>query len=82
MATEKTLGIIEIELYENEIGQLRRELERVNKCCTQRGARMQIMREWMLLPRGLGPPTEWEYFTEERPESKQWFDADGAVAER
>lgn len=55
------------------------EIERLRKCCTQRGARMQIMREWLDSPHGIGPPTEWWYFCEERPEAKGWFDEDGVV---
>lgn len=53
------------------------ELRRLRKLASQRGARMQIIRDWMLLPRGIGPPTEWEYFVEERPDAKAWFDDEG-----
>lgn len=61
----------------NECHKLRAQVEALSKCCTQRGARMQIMREWMDSNRGIGPPTEWWYFVEERPEAAKWFDADG-----
>jgi hypothetical protein len=53
------------------------ENEVLKKCCTQRGARMQIMRDWMDSKRGIGPPAEWWYFLEERPDAAKWFDADG-----
>lgn len=54
-----------------------KENERLRKCCTQRGARMQIMREWMEQQTGLGGPGEWWYFCEERPAAADWFDKDG-----
>ena len=62
---------------QREISQLRAENEALKKCCTQRGARMQIMRDWMDSKLGIGPPTEWWYFIEERPEAAKRFDADG-----
>jgi len=64
-------------LHLDRIAELEAKVERLQKCCTQRGARMQIMREWLDSNRGLGPPTEWWYFCEERPSAKKWFDADG-----
>lgn len=62
---------------EREVERIRVENDALRKCCTQRSARMQIMRDWMDSNRGIGPPTEWWYFCEERPEAGSWFDADG-----
>jgi hypothetical protein len=61
----------------NEIERLRLENEALSKCCTQRGARMQIMHDWMTNPTDSGLSTEWEYFLDERPDAEAWFDADG-----
>jgi hypothetical protein len=62
---------------QSEIERLRAENESLKKCCTQRGARMQIMRDWMDSNLGLGGPSEWWYLVEERPEAAEWFDTDG-----
>jgi hypothetical protein len=54
-----------------------KEIERLRKCCAQRGARMQIMREWMNGTTKRSWHSEWWYFCEERPEARKWFDEHG-----
>ena len=49
---------------------LERDLELAKRCCTQRSARLQIMREHML-------STDWHKFVLDRPEAEDWFDEDG-----
>jgi len=53
-------------------------IDALAKCCTQRGARMQIVYEFLNRKTGLGGPVEWWYFVEEHPEAKDWFDEDDA----
>jgi predicted nuclease with TOPRIM domain len=50
------------------------EIEQLRKKATQRGARMQIMREWMATRAGM---RVWASFCLEHPEAADWFDADG-----
>ena len=57
--------------------QLRAEVDKWKALATRRGARMQIIRDWLDTPNMLGSPSEWWYFCEERPEAETWFDADG-----
>jgi hypothetical protein len=74
LMAEQSESIMSRELLD----EARAENERLRKCCTQRGARMQIMREWLGSDRRVsGPPTEWWYFCAERPEAIKWFDDDG-----
>lgn len=47
----------------NEVLELRR-------CCAQRGARLEILKEWMSI-------REWAEFITENPEAEDWFDEDG-----
>jgi hypothetical protein len=46
------------------------QMRELQKCCTQRGARLQILRAAML-------EEDWERACVVRPEMKDWFDADG-----
>ena len=46
------------------------ELSRLRRCCVQRGARLQILRE-------LIRETDWLLMIEDRPEMADWFDEDG-----
>ncbi len=46
------------------------EIERLRQQVTQRGARMQIMREWMRA-------TDWQHFVDDHPRAADWFDEDG-----
>ncbi len=57
------------------------EIERLRKCCTQRGERMQIMREYME-GRKVGVIkghvwTQWMIFLGSGNEANDWFDKDG-----
>jgi hypothetical protein len=71
-----------------EIARLRKELEGADrvansfaqKAC-QRGARMQLMREWMLDRElnGCDAAIAWWAFVEERPEADGWFYEDGTA---
>lgn len=46
------------------------ENERLRKCCSQRGARLQVLREWMR-------EDSWKAFCFFHPEAREWFDDDG-----
>lgn len=46
------------------------EIERLRQQVTQLGARMQVMREWMM-------PNDWRHFVVTKPEAAEWFDEDG-----
>jgi len=56
-----------------------RENERLAKCCTQRGARMQIMREYLVKIDEPHMDYGWKGFTADynHPEAAAWFDANG-----
>jgi hypothetical protein len=69
-----------------EIARLRKELEGADRVANgfaqtacQRGARMQVMREWMLGRElnGCDAAIAWWAFVEERPEADDWFDDEG-----
>jgi predicted RNase H-like nuclease (RuvC/YqgF family) len=51
-----------------------KEIEQLRKKAGQRGARMQIMREWIAMRAGI---RVWASFCLEHPEAANWFDADG-----
>jgi len=57
--------------------ELRAENERLAKCCTQRGARMQIMRDWMRTypPYSFRYTTLWDEFAAYK-DALPWFDAE------
>ena len=65
------------ERLEQTIRELRQENEQLKKCCTQRGARMQIMREWINRHPQYMPWTNWDAFLYQRQEAEDWFDNDG-----
>ncbi|NCA72010.1 MAG: hypothetical protein EOM91_18415 [Sphingobacteriia bacterium] len=46
------------------------ELDALRQMASQRGARLQILREWMR-------ETDWLHFCGDHPGADQWFDADG-----
>jgi hypothetical protein len=52
------------------------EIDRLRQQVTQRGARMQIMREYLTQYSG-GSATLWRDFCRTRPQADDWFDADG-----
>lgn len=58
-----------------EILRLRRRIEELERLATQRGARMQIMRDWMI------NNGQWNFFSYDRREAADWFDADGVPAQ-
>ena len=69
-----------------EIARLRKELEGADRIANsfaqtacQRGARMQVMREWMKSTELMWNCTHrpWAMFIESRPEAAEWFDDDG-----
>lgn len=49
---------------------LLQEINRLNACCAQRGARLQVLRESL-------SDADWTRFCQDRPEAARWFDADG-----
>ena len=63
----------EIQRLERELAEKRAEIERLRQQVTQRGARMQLMLEWLQRdPAGL-----WYAFCRDIPDATLWFDADG-----
>ena len=59
--------------YHGEIVRLRRHIEKLERLATQRGARMLIMREWII--EGIGEDM-WTDFANIH-NAHDWFDADG-----
>jgi hypothetical protein len=51
----------------------RRELDVLRKRCSQRGARMQLLREHIIRH-----PVEWQLFRIKHPDADGWFDSDGS----
>lgn len=49
---------------------LLQEIDRLNACCAQRGARLQVLRESLR-------DVDWQHFCQDHPEAHRWFDADG-----
>lgn len=72
----------QLEFAERRMTELEAENERLAECCTQRGARMQIMREWMdnFEAGSLWTGSVWDALSEIR-DSDLWFDADGVPLE-
>ena len=68
----------EIRTLRNAGVNLQEENDQLRKCCTQRGARMQIMKEWMenFEAGSLWTGSVWDALCEIR-DSDVWFDADG-----
>lgn len=62
-------------LYE-ECDQQKEEIRRLRECCSQRGARMQIMKWWME-SNGDIINDVWPVFVEHNPGAEDWFDSDG-----
>jgi hypothetical protein len=69
-----------------EIARLRKELEGADRVANgfaqtacQRGARMQVMREWMECEQIdiAGAPYAWDEFVNDKPEAADWFDDEG-----
>ena len=64
--------------YAVAIGQLSNRIEELEKLATQRGERMQMMREWMASQAFVVPSKEWmdywDHFIAYRPEAADWFD--------
>jgi len=69
-----------------EIARLRRELEGADRVANSfaqtaclRGARMQVMREWMKCTELMWNCTHrpWDMFIESRPDAAAWFDDEG-----
>lgn len=58
--------------YKHEVNALRNQL-------AQRGAKMQIMYEWINRHPQWEPWTAWNAFVNEYPDAKNWFDANGKV---
>jgi hypothetical protein len=67
------------EIRMSRIEKQQAEIDRLRQQVTQRGARMQVMREWMLDRElnGCDAAIAWWAFVEERPEAAAWFDDDG-----
>ena len=57
----------------DELGRRAAEIERLRQQVAQRGARMQLLRGWMLA----GTGRVWELFCHENPEAVSWFNSDG-----
>lgn len=68
-----------IENFEERIRRKEKEINAANKLATQRGARMQIMREWMTKTFSTHPPYDEisKYFYLDHPEARGWFDENG-----
>ena len=58
------------EQKDKRIAELEAENARLRQISTQRGAKMQLLREYFT-------PTEWHNFVGIRPEAAAWFDSDG-----
>ena len=59
-------------LYED----VRAEIDHLNKCCAQRGARMQIMYEYFVT-NAKEFSDEWYWLQLDYPDAVNWFDDDG-----
>ena len=72
-----TLGV------KQELAEARAEIERLRQQVAQRGARMQVMREWMTQAERedwsmiISTDRLYEWFLYAYPEAADWFDADG-----
>ena len=62
----KKKGLHEIALEQQD------ELDRLRRCCVQRGARLKIMRDMMR-------EVDWLHMVSDRPEMADWFDNDGVA---
>ena len=49
---------------------LERDLAKASRCCAQRSARLQLLREHMR-------ETDWHSFVLRRPDAEDWFDENG-----
>lgn len=69
----------EYESLQHEIDRLRAKVKALSKCCTQRGARMQIMRDFLVKIDEPHMDMGWRRFVADynHPEAAGWFDADG-----
>ena len=56
----------EVRKLESTLAERDKEIERLRKCCSQRGARMQIMRSWVVTAANIN----WDYI-------REWFDEQG-----
>ena len=73
------------ELHDSEmvVGKWMEEIERLRQQVAQRGARMQVMREWMTQAERedwsmiISTDRLYEWFLYAYPEAADWFDADG-----
>ena len=67
-----------IQRYKDKIAELEAENEKLKKCCSQRGARMQILKEFMdeNIDYKSGA-TMYEMFCESNKYFRDWFDKDG-----
>lgn len=55
------------------------ELDELRKQSTQRGARMQVMRQWLIdfYDDGVFQMSAWDAFLNDHPEAEGWFDERG-----
>ena len=61
-----------VQVYDEIIKDLEKELKKANKLASQRGARLQLLRESMR-------EIDWLHFvTYEQPQAKNWFESNGA----
>ena len=77
MASSATDPVTALNLkgWQQENAELQDELNKYKKIAMQRGARMQIMREWMMYPDQ--PSDGWDWFVAANPSASRWFDKDG-----
>lgn len=68
----QTLNEVQLDLNKK----LEEELHTLRRLAGQRGARMQLLREWMAA-RGGSKQTLWWHYCDQNPEAKKWFDKDG-----
>ena len=69
---DQTVRIIGPRLKEKDA-----EIERLAKCCTQRGAREQLLKEFMESRTTNGVDSMWTIYCKINPDAKSWFDGDG-----
>lgn len=83
--TESERNTVSVFIDDEELKQMineslksfRPEMDDLRKKATQRGARMQLMRDWLASPENGAGSAEWDWFCERYPNALDWFDEDG-----
>ena len=66
-----------IQGYKDKIAELEAENEKLKKCCSQRGARMQLMMEFLESRRCNSSHSYWVQYCSLTDGAYDWFDKDG-----